>query len=1014
MLAPGSSGQQTVPRFDRFSTKDGLFDNDVQSIHQDRSGFIWIGVGLRLHRFDGYAFRTFEGCSPMNIGEDSRGRLWVAGNIQGLFCYDPHTDSFAPSPYKLAEQYVRRVCVDRNDMLWVATSSMLHRIDLKRNTVRQYMPDILPEGEIRCITEGNSDDLWLGYMNWLGRASLLLRFNRKTERYEVFTASDSTNFYDVKIDRNGTVWTASDPPVGFGRVDLATHTIRSVREKGAAVSAKSLSIDVDGKIWIGTLNDGVKLYDPQTQRWVDYHHQSSNPTSISGDYVTTLHRDRSGNIWIATLDGVSKLGHWQKQFSYIPHNTEDSNSPPKGSIQSICEDAQNDIWLASFGGGVVRWNRKKGIFTRFSQFPESAHLIRAGRSGTLWIAGKEIKNILYEYDPSLQTVIKHFQIPNTTGGFPPGIVTAVCEDSAEIVWLGFSQNTLCRWDRRNNKISIFPLDTFQRYGANQPYIKTILHDSQGILWIAAGRFLVMMDPRSGAIRRFWPNPNDSTTIESNFVYSIHEDTKGRVWFGGQGLQIYDRTTKIFRSVHSVVDRFHTSVSGILEDGHGRLWLRADNGLIQYDPTTDRAKSYEIEDGVPPPMQRIGTYYGLLPCAKLRSGEMVFSMLGGIVIFHPDSIRDNPELPPIVFSDFRISDKPVAVGEHSPLHKGLTETDTITLSHDQNDVSFEFSALDYTVPAKNEYAYRLEGFDPEWIQSGSRRFMQYTNLPPGEYRLQVRGSNNDGVWNEAGASLLLIVRPAYWQTWWFRSFALIMFLGFIGFTYRRKVNRLKNDKLIQQDFSRKQIESQEAERKRIASELHDGLGQNLLVVKNEIQQFLSDKYVSKKDLHRVDSMMQESVESVREISSNLHPHHIERLGFCAAVEALTENISHASGLRIECSCDKLDHQMRKETEIHVYRIIQEALSNIIRHASARNAHVEVRNNPKSIDVIIHDDGCGFDIREFRGEQLPKHTDDVSRGFGLASMSERARIIGGTLTIESTGSSGTTIHLTLPLS
>jgi signal transduction histidine kinase len=236
--------------------------------------------------------------------------------------------------------------------------------------------------------------------------------------------------------------------------------------------------------------------------------------------------------------------------------------------------------------------------------------------------------------------------------------------------------------------------------------------------------------------------------------------------------------------------------------------------------------------------------------------------------------------------------------------------------------------------------------------------------------------------------------------------------------QRQASKLKEEyrirELMQQEFSQKQIESQEAERKRLASELHDGLGQNLLVVKNELQQFLSEQKGPQDDLKRVVDLVQESVESVREISSNLHPHHIERLGFCAAVEALTENISHSSGLRIECSCDKLDHQLPKEIEIHLYRIIQEGLSNIVRHAFAHNARVEVRKNPKSIDVIIKDDGCGFDIREFRGEQLPKHTGDVSRGFGLASMSERARIIGGTLTIESLPSSGTTIHLTLPQS
>jgi signal transduction histidine kinase len=225
---------------------------------------------------------------------------------------------------------------------------------------------------------------------------------------------------------------------------------------------------------------------------------------------------------------------------------------------------------------------------------------------------------------------------------------------------------------------------------------------------------------------------------------------------------------------------------------------------------------------------------------------------------------------------------------------------------------------------------------------------------------------------------------------------------------------KAREIMQQEFSRKQIESQEAERKRLASELHDGLGQNLLVVKNELQQFLSEQQGPQDDLRRVTSLVQESVDSVREIASNLHPHHIERLGFCAAIEAMTENISHSAGLRIECSCDKLDHQLPKEIEIHLYRIIQEGLSNIVRHAFAHNARVEVRKNPKSMDVIITDDGCGFDIREFREDKIPGQSSDLRCGFGLASMLERARIIGGTLTIESSASSGTTIHLTLPQS
>jgi signal transduction histidine kinase len=394
------------------------------------------------------------------------------------------------------------------------------------------------------------------------------------------------------------------------------------------------------------------------------------------------------------------------------------------------------------------------------------------------------------------------------------------------------------------------------------------------------------------------------------------------------------------------------------------------------------------------------------CTRLKSGELLYGTSDGILLFHPDSVSKSQFIPPIVITGFKKLNRQVRI-------KGVPELlREISLGHDENVFSISFSALSYDMPEFNQYAYKLEGFDKDWIYCGNRREAMYTNLDPGTYTFRVKGSNHDRVWNEAGTSLSVIVNPALWQTWWFRSLAVVMILGFIGFMYQREVRRLKQDKLIQQEFSRKQMESQEAERKRLASELHDGLGQNLLVVKNELQQFVSEHPEPQNDLRRVTSLVQESVESVREISSNLHPHHIERLGFCAAVEAMTENISHSSRLRIECSCDKLNHQLPKEFEIHVYRIIQEALSNIVRHASAQNVKVEVREDQKSIGVIIKDDGCGFDVREFRGGHAPKQTGDVARGFGLASMMERARIIGGTLMIESSPTSGTTIHLTLP--
>jgi signal transduction histidine kinase len=319
-----------------------------------------------------------------------------------------------------------------------------------------------------------------------------------------------------------------------------------------------------------------------------------------------------------------------------------------------------------------------------------------------------------------------------------------------------------------------------------------------------------------------------------------------------------------------------------------------------------------------------------------------------------------------------------------------------------------------MPGFNQYAYMLEGFDKDWVYCGNRREASYTNLDPGKYTFRVKGCGREGVWNEAGSSMTVIVNPALWQTWWFRLLTGGGAVVVIAFVYRREVTRLRKDKLLRQELSRRQIESQEEERKRLAAELHDGLGQDLLVMNNEIQQFLQGSKDSNNGLNQVASLLQESIEGVREIASNLHPHLLERLGFSAAVEAMVEKVSHSSGLTVCRMGDTIDKMLPKEIEIHLYRIIQEALSNVVHHASARNASVRIKKRPTTIEIIVMDDGRGFNIEERRPHQDPGVPDESDRGIGLSTMTERTRIIGGRLKIESSRGSGTTVHVILPCS
>jgi parallel beta-helix repeat protein len=359
---------------------------------------------------------------------------------------------------------------------------------------------------------------------------------------------------------------------------------------------------------------------------------------------------------------------------------------------------------------------------------------------------------------------------------------------------------------------------------------------------------------------------------------------------------------------------------------------------------------------------------------------------------------------------------VTVNDSSSFDIGDTaNSPTMFLPPGRNNLEIIMSARGRADSVHLNGRMRLEGLDPIFNTLSRQHdyaYRLYSNISPGTYALQLHASDEIGLIDGINLKkIIIIVHPYWYQRWWsYGLFTLVVGALFAG-AFKRHLTRLQREKLLQQEFTKLQLESQEAERNRLSSELHDGLGQNLLVIQNELEQLLEEPAVSKEDIGRVASLSQESLQSVREIASNLHPHHIEVLGFCAAVQSLVKTIAHSSGLNIQFTCDPLDPRPPRDVEVHLYRIIQEGLSNIVKHASAKNIRLEIRNEPNAISVVLSDDGSGFDIREFQKGRTHIITDDTSRGFGLRSMEERARIIGAALSIDS-ATTGTIIRLTLP--
>ncbi|MCY7360998.1 MAG: histidine kinase, partial [Ignavibacteria bacterium] len=331
------------------------------------------------------------------------------------------------------------------------------------------------------------------------------------------------------------------------------------------------------------------------------------------------------------------------------------------------------------------------------------------------------------------------------------------------------------------------------------------------------------------------------------------------------------------------------------------------------------------------------------------------------------------------------------------------TDEINLSYRVSVFSFEFAALIYNDPEKNQYAYRMEGFDKEWIYCGIRRFVTYTNLEPGDYVFRVRGSNNDGIWNEEGKSIRISISPPFWKTWWFKSLGVMSIIGTTGMAYQQKLSKVEKEKKAQENFSRRLIESQETERKKIASELHDTVAHEILITKNKIALGYKDTQDPDKIktlLNDISELSTNTLNEVRSISYNLHPHQLERLGLTKAIKSIVNNIAKSTEINFTAAIDNIDNIFSKELEINIYRIVQECFNNIIKHSRATEAVLNISRHKSNIIIIISDNGKGF-------------SKNVTKGIGMNSIEERIKLYNGSLKINSEINKGAFMKIIIPM-
>ncbi|MGE0103668.1 MAG: two-component regulator propeller domain-containing protein [Blastocatellales bacterium] len=1023
MIAPDESHARQV-RFHRLSIGQGLL---VKAIVQDQRGLMWFGTMDGLYRYDGYSFTLYRH-DPRDAGSlsdndiralflDREGQLWAGTRKAGLNRFDYLTERFTrfkhdpANPDSLSGDIVLAIHEDRSGKLWIGTYGGLDLYDRATGRFihhprKQERQDAQAIRYIRAIAQDQAG------MLWVGTALGLYRYDPDTGNVRHLTseATDPGSLIHNSVlslcaDQSGMLWVGTEN--GLDRYDPATGRFthfRSDPNDQSALSGDQVDViyeDRAGQIWIGTDSLGLNQFDRATGRFIRHRSDPANPDSLSSDLVHAIYEDRSGILWFGADGGM--LNRYQpasSQFVHFRHNPKDPASLGQGWVRGIADDQFGHIWLGLEGGGLSRFDPTTGRFTNHRYDPSNPD---SPASDTIWFVYRDRMNMIWlglmyaldRVNPA-SGQFRHFKSDLTDPhSLSRSYVNTIHEDSSGMLWIGLEGGGLDQYDRTTGHFRRFRYDPSNPRGVSHGEVECIYEDRAGALWIGTGGGgLNRYDRQTGSFKHYLPDPDNPRSLSHSEVRSIFEARDGALWIGTEGgLNLFDRQTGSFTRFTVREGLPNDTINNILEDDQGNLWLATNKGLSRFDPRTRTFRNYDADDG-------LNSYHFTGSVAyRAPNGEMYFGANDGLIRFRPDQIRDSAFRPQIVLTAFR------KFGRAFKLQQSLTETREINLSWRDYVFSLEFAALDFSSPNRNQYAYKLEGFDPDWIQSGTQRTATFTNLPGGDYVFRVRGTNSDGVWSDQELAVRISVTSPPWKTWWAYALYALALAGAIGGAVTYRLRQLQNVNEARKQFTEQLITSQEVERKRIAAELHDGLGQSLLVIKNRAT--ISKRIANGDDrltaqLDEISRATGQALTEVRGIAYNLRPYHLERLGLRESIEAMIEQIREATGLEINARVALFDEAFSKDDEVLFYRVIQECMNNIIKHANATAVEISIVQTETEVTAQIRDNGRGF----------PVAPEKQTGGFGLIGMAERVRMLGGRQVIASEPGKGTTVTVRIP--
>lgn len=1056
LLLAALAGHAGGLRFEHLMTESGVSVAETNAIVQDQQGFIWIGGSNGLARYNGHSFELFLH-NPKDLRSlsnnfvwdllvDHRGNLWVA-TTNGLNRFIPETQSFerylnsSANPASLISNDVYTLLEDRDGKLWVGTRQGLDRFDPDKRGFRHFKhapedPGSLSDNNITALYQDARGTLWVGTRQGLNV------FNASSQTFSLFDYAARPDFFDTRLsiralleDEAHNLWVGTDN--GLFRFNQKTGAAQHYQQDPADLGSLSdnrvwkLLIDSKSTLWVATDHGGLNQYQHESDSFLRYQHDPYDTSSLASDQVREIFEDNAGDYWVALFPtGVDYADHTASVFTVYSHDPENSDSLSHDAVLSIAPGPDNQIWVGT-EGGLNLWHPEHDHFHHFRQQPgdktslgaNAVLAITRDKGGRFWFG--TWSGGLNLYLPETETFKRFMPDPANRNSISSAYVWSLLGDSQGQLWIGTESGDLDRYDPATDTFTHFTPNLEDPTALSGGFIRAILEDSKGTIWVGTLQGLNRFDAATQTFTRFQHQQGNANSLPHNAVAALLEDSKQRLWVGTEsGLALMlDAESGRFRTFSNDQGLPNDSIMGMHEDDRGYLWINTLNGLSRFDPEQEVFTNYSRLNGLAGNiMNRPAIHFS-------DSGDMWVGSTKGLTRFRPDAVRDNTLVPPMVYTSFRVFNQEVVIGPESLLQKHIQFSDHLVLNYKTTMFSLHFAALSYRNSAANRYAYRMQGFDEQWIEAGNNRSATYTNLNPGNYLFTVKGSNNNGVWNEAGRSIRITVLPPPWRTWWAYSIYGLMALGVVYIfvqSQRRKVEFEKQKVAHLRAVDKLKDEFLANTSHELRTPLNGIIGLTESLIDDENAE-MSEKVRTYLKMiagsgRRLSNLINDILDfsKIKNHGMELHLKPTDFGNVCEAVCTMSQPLADKKAIRLirEMPAD-LPPVMADENRLQ--QILYNLIGNAIKFTFSGHVKVYANWDKEFVTIYVEDTGIGIPEADLGSifESFTQAHGDAARefegtGLGLAVAKNLIELHGGSISVVSEINKGSTFRFSLKIS